>query len=401
MNKELQNEYDVIIIGGGVAGLSAALSLKDTNLKILLLERKVKYIDVNRGDTLYPHSLDILQKWNVLDSLIAKGAVKSHQFQIFRNNDDTLNVNIVDNTSYNNKFLLSLNHEQIEQSLYDNLLKCENITIVLGANVTKVTESVLGYESILLKHNGEDMIIKAHLFIGCDGRDSFLRKMSEIEYVTQDFIHDIIILTSTHPFEYNNQTWLVYGRQHEILVGPLPDNKCRLSVIVKKDQTSLWMKMNEQEIEAAIKNESLLFDDCVIQKNESHIYEIKMSLAQKFYDRNLVLLGDSAHTVHPISGQGMALAISDAYLLANLIKNFITTHELSISEAIKISAAYNSERRVIVEKLQKEVANLGNLLVSDSIKYFIPRLFLTNIAPKLPFFEYEIENMVKSEVEKF
>ena len=92
MPQNILPEYDIIIIGGGVAGLAIANALKKTNLSILLLERKPKYVDVNRGDTLYPHSIDMLEKWGVLDSILSKGPIKSnnarsrkYHFKIIRN----------------------------------------------------------------------------------------------------------------------------------------------------------------------------------------------------------------------------------------------------------------------------------------------------------------------------
>lgn len=395
-----ENIYDIIIIGGGVAGLSFANSMKNTNLKILLLERKPKYIDVNRGDTLFPHTIDILEKWSVLANLLSKGAVQSQNLCLYQNDKKSIDINIVEKAIAKNKYLLSLDHVLIEESLYESLQSSSNVTVLLGANVSEFVEDIQGYKSVKYKHEGKDCIASSNLFISADGRDSIMRKKYNIEYDTKDFKHDILILTSSRPKDYNNQTWFLYGKKHEMIIGLLPHERIRISLILRDEDTTAFMKMNDEQITELIRSESTLLDTCSVTKNESHIYEIKSSIASKFHHNNLILLGDCAHTIHPVSGQGMSLAVSDAEELSNLI-SALGKGNLDMNNSLKICKSYDNKRRDYVVQREEKINKLGNLLISENSVVDLARIFLVDLIDAVPLFEKQIAEMVQSEIAKF
>jgi 2-polyprenyl-6-methoxyphenol hydroxylase-like FAD-dependent oxidoreductase len=403
---DLKDKYDIVIIGGGVAGLSCAHDLKNTGLDVLLLERKPKYVDMNRGDTLYPHSLDILKRWDMLQKILDRGAIKSEKIFIYQDDKESIELEIIDKNRQGEKNFLSLDHVLIEQTLFDGLVDNPHITLALGANVTEIVESAQCIDRVIVKVSGEEKIISGKLFICADGRDSNTRNIINVSYDTHDFDHDILILTSTVPDQYNFQSWFVYGKHHEMLIGPLPENRMRISLILKDGETMEWMKMNDEEITKKIREESQLLSSCNVTKNESHIYEIKSSTANAFNYKNMILVGDSAHTVHPVSGQGMALAITDADTLGSIISKLLSSESdpqevFNIKSCLEISEKYTNLRRPIVCERQKEVIRLGSLLVSENPVVDLMRIFLIDMIDASSLFERYIEGMLQSEVDKF
>lgn len=392
--------YDVIIVGGGIAGLAAVNSLQNSFLKILLLERKPKIMDVNRGDTLYPHTLDILNKWGIRDRLLQKGAVKSNKIEIFQDPDITVPLDIISLDRHENNFLLSLNHELIEEAMSENITS-PNVTTINGANVTKIIEENGNYSKLTYNLHGQEVSVNTKLIIAADGRDSLLRHQAEIQYDTYDFHFVIVILDSTPPANFSGQSMFVYGKDHEIIVGPLPNNRVRLSLIIPESETTTWMKMNDDEISAAIASQSVIFQDSKVMKSVSHIYEIRSSLAQNLAKNNLVLIGDSAHTVHPISGQGMALAVSDADLVAEKILSLVQNSTFTTENISSSLSQYSNDRIPYVKKLQDEIISLGNLLISENRVKDLTRIFMLHMIHEVPDFEHKIESILQAEEEKF
>ena len=387
-------EFDVVIIGAGVAGLAFANALKNSPLKVLLLERKPKLMDVNRGDTLYPHSLDILEKWGVKQNLINNGAIKSQKISLVNTEKIIADLDIISSSRAGTHEMLSLQHELIEKSLFDGLLGSQNITLVQGANVHEFVEED-GQFSLEYKHDSQDIKIKSRLFVAADGRDSLCRTSARIAYPSIDFDHNIVILDSTLPANYNRQNWFLYGKDYKLIIGPLPGDKVRVSIIVSKDETMKWMQMSAEEATQIIRAQSLFFSQCVITKSQSHLYELRSCLAEKFNEKNLVLIGDSAHTVHPISGQGMSLAISDADSLATLLL------QDTKSDFSSVAQKYSESRVLVISSLQNEVNNLGSMLMSEDSIVKLARLFMISTLNESIEFEERIEKVLQAEIEKF
>ena len=71
-----RQDFDVAIIGGGIAGPAMACALAPTGWRVLLVERSAEPIDTARGDHLQPHTCEWLDEWGVLDSMWELGAEK-------------------------------------------------------------------------------------------------------------------------------------------------------------------------------------------------------------------------------------------------------------------------------------------------------------------------------------
>lgn len=324
-------QQEVIIVGGGMVGLSLALMLAKTNIAVKLLEaiKYPNYDDPNlapyhssfdaRNSALSRRSVQIYQElglWN---------ALQEHATPI-------LEVNITEQGSFGKARLLA-EQEKVESfgQVIENAwlgrvllsqVKSEPlIELIDGVQVTALYQNQdLAY--IEAVQGGEQLKFQSKLLIAADGRDSFCRQALGVGASVHEY-DQVAIVTSVLTSKPHHQVGFErFSPLGPLALLPLP-GEYRRSVVwpVPKGTEHEWMgEENDQHFLDALQQTYGDRAGKFLKTGRRFSFPLMQVLAEKQAVGRVVLMGNAAHTIHPVAGQGFNLCMRDAYVLVRYLK---------------------------------------------------------------------------------
>ena len=333
-------QQEVIIVGGGMVGLSLALMLAKANIAVKLLEaiKYPNYDDVNlapyhssfdaRNSALSRRSVQIYQELGLWHAL------QAHATPI-------LEVHITEQGSFG-KARLKAEQEKVEsfgqvienawlgRVLLTEVRKQPLIELIDGVQVTSLTQD--SDQALIEAIRGEEHLsLQAKLVIAADGRDSFCRKALGIGASEHDYDQVAIITTVQTSKPHKHVGFERFSHLGPLALLPLP-GEYRRSVVwpVKKGTEGEWLgDENDQHFLDALQE---TYGDRAgkFQKTGKRFsFPLSQVLAEKQAVGRVVLMGNAAHTIHPVAGQGFNLCMRDAYVLVRYL-----TEQLAQSDDI-------------------------------------------------------------------
>lgn len=324
-------QQEVIIVGGGMVGLSLALMLAKANIAVKLLEaiQYPNYDDANlapyhssfdaRNSALSRRSVQIYQELGLWDAL------QEHAVPI-------LEVHITEQGSFG-KARLQAEQEKVESfgQVIENAwlgrvlltqVRAEPlIELIDGVKVTSLTQDAdLAY--LEAQRGSEVLKLQSKLVIAADGRDSFCRKALGIGVDEHDYDQVAIVTTVQTSKPHNHVGFERFSPLGPLALLPLP-GEYRRSVVwpVKKGTEHEWLgEDNDQHFLDALQQ---TYGDRAgkFQKTGRRFsFPLSQVLAEKQAVGRVVLMGNAAHTIHPVAGQGFNLCMRDAYVLVRYLK---------------------------------------------------------------------------------
>ena len=319
-------QQDIIIVGGGMVGLSLALMLAKAKIGVKLLEaiKYPNYDDANlapyhssfdaRNSALSRRSVQIYQELGLWDAL------QEHATPI-------LQVDITEQGSFG-KARLRAEQEKVEsfgqvienawlgRVLLTQVRQQPLIELIDGVQVTALTQNE-DFASIEAIRGEETLTLNAKLVIAADGRDSFCRKALGIGASVHDYDQVAIVTTVQTSKPHGHVGFERFSHLGPLALLPLP-GEYRRSVVwpVKKGTEDEWLgEENDQHFLDALQE---TYGDRAgkFQKTGKRFcFPLSQVLAEKQAVGRVVLMGNAAHTIHPVAGQGFNLCMRDAYVL--------------------------------------------------------------------------------------
>jgi 2-octaprenylphenol hydroxylase len=380
------SQYDIIIVGAGIVGATAALALtKKTFLKIALLDSKTLAGTWNtsqaeeRVSAVTLASQRIFQRLQVWDAIIAKRISPYKKMHVWDANGD--GEIIFDCAKLNTSALGYIIEDAVMRHALLEALRAEkNIQTLAPVELLSLQDTASGYELTTAQHG----VLKAKLIIAADGANSWLRDAANISLKTRAYDHDAIVATVTTTAPHA-QT----ARQRFLASGPLaflPLSDPHVSSIVWSATPALAQDLLQCDDEnfklrlaSALGGE--LGDIKAVSNRQS--FSLQMRHAQQYVKAGLALIGDAAHTLHPLAGQGVNLGLLDAVALADVIASACEKH--------RDYASFSNLRRY--ERWRKGdnmamlafVAMIKNLFASDAKSVKVLRNAGLNLTNKTDF----------------
>ena len=340
-------EYDVLICGAGVGGLALAIALGQQGYRVLLVDKQSKETLVHRGEFLQPRTLQILQNWEVLSTLLAKGALRMREMRASTSRGvflGQLNYELIPGPF--NHGMVHYYHE-IKASLYEaacSLVEVHHSTNCIDLRFNSSGE-VIGAR--LLSERGEEEI-GARLTVAADGRTSHLRRWVGIPVQMREYPHQLMGLDLEDVDHLEPVMNAFITKKGVRVLYPMPGKRARLYIQIRRGE---FGKIKQQGM--ASWRTQLLQDTPALQVIADYLPKdfssVQLQGAWNFtapvWTRpRFALLGDAAHYVHPAAGQGMNAAIIDAWALASELKATGRGTPLSGEEVAHVLAEYGRKR---------------------------------------------------------
>ncbi len=354
-------QQEVIIVGGGMVGLSLALMLSKANIQVKLLEA-IKYPDYDDANLAAYHS-----SFDARNSALSRRTVQIYQElglwnALQQHATPILEVNITEQGSFG-KARLKAAQENVEnfgqvienawlgRVLLAEVKKQASIELIDGVQVTSLTQDD-DFAFLEAKRDNESIHLQTKLVIAADGRDSFCRRALGIGASEHDYDQVAIVTTVQTSKPHEHVGFERFSHLGPLALLPLP-GEYRRSVVwpVKKGTEGEWLgEENDQHFLDALQQ---TYGDRAgkFQKTGRRFsFPLSQVLAEKQAIGRVVLMGNAAHTIHPVAGQGFNLCMRDAHVLVRYLTEQLEKNadlgESSVLQAYE-KARLKDQQRVI------------------------------------------------------
>ncbi|MBS0236248.1 MAG: FAD-dependent monooxygenase [Proteobacteria bacterium] len=359
----MQNQQTATIIGGGHSGLTAAIMLAKLGINIVVLERseyankKNSHQEPSRLLALAKGSVDAYRKAGVAN--IAELGQSINHIRVYDRGSGAIIDYAPEEVGYDN-FGYMLPERVLMQLLLESAAKYENIEIRYGVQPTKVEQQT----HQVLVHYPEAKSLSAELLVLADGRNSKLAKRIGLESQECDYKQYGIVCDVAHEEDH-------CGVAVELCLpgGPfaiLPKAGGYSSSLVWVEPVGIAedvVRMAHDDIETLIAERFDGYLGRVKLVSQVKLFPLHMVTCRQYYSNRTALIGDTAHAIHPLAGQGFNLAMRDIIALAEQVQAQLDTG-LDIG-SLAMLQEYNNIRKFDTNLMIEATDSLNKILSSN------------------------------------
>ena len=345
----------VTISGGGIIGNYISLRLNQNSIESVVIEKSKNKISANkniRTVTLNPYSKKLLD-----DVGIKIPYAKIKKINVF-DGEGTGSIDFSSDEINEENLSFVVYFNDLEEALKKNVLK----TTFFETEIKNFKENNNGKCEITLSN---DQPINSIFLAGCDGRNSNVAKLASLKPVTSNYEQTAITFTASANLKNPYTAYQIFSERGIFAIMPLP------SSTDQSFYTIVWsvdnLQIEEQSIEDFIKENISYFEKKLKANIKVNSDILSFSLSNHHFENyvtgSLVLIGDAAHSIHPLAGQGINLGFADADAFCEEITN-------------AYQAKINIDKHLVLKRYEIRRKNM-NLLMLKSMDFFV-NLFKSN-----------------------
>ena len=363
----MKREFDLIVVGAGVVGATLAALLRASGLRIAILDARTPPRFDPRAEwdlrvfALSPASRHLLDAAGAWDELPAARVCAYTEMHVW---DATGRGRIhFDCTDVGAAALGYIAESRLLQhALWRQLERAKNITAVCPAEPEVLRFDPEGAELEL--HDGTRL--RARLLVAADGAESAVRKLAGIETSGASYRQQAVVAHVSTEKPHRNTAWQRFLPSGPLALLPLADGRVSLVWSLGQPRAGKILELDDQGFCAAVCEASERVLGQMTGTTPRAAFPLQRLRTREYVRSRLALVGDAAHAVHPLAGQGMNLGLLDAAALAEVIRG-AHARERDIGDLTVL-------RRY--ERMRKD-DNLAMIMALDGFK----RLFSNEIPP--------------------
>ena len=339
MKKIDTSDYDIVVVGAGLVGAAFALLVAQRmpSSKVLVVERGSGLQAAQDSNTrvvaLGGLATGILSELGVLTQL---GAEHNHPYQKMfvwdENSPGELKFDVQDihtNGEHDQSQILGHMIDSIEcnRLLQQQLKTSSNIEFLCQASITSVNRKPtarvgsLGQDLVanIEGVDGLKLSVCTPLLIGADGANSWVRKLAKIPVSEYTYGQRGIVAKLSAEVSHQDTAWQRFLTDGPVGVLPLANNQVSIVWSCGTAKAEQLMAMPEQAFCDSLAEalEHRLGELTLLNKRQT--FPLRSLQAQRYFADRIALLGDAAHCIHPLAGQGANLGFKDADCLSALL----------------------------------------------------------------------------------
>jgi 2-octaprenylphenol hydroxylase len=321
------HEFDVIIVGSGIAGSALACALGGSSMRVAIIEAQalstqwpdqkdsVDGFD-SRVSALTIASQDFLQSISVWPAIVEKRVSPYRHMHVW----DAEGTGSIDFSAsdINEPFLGHIVENRLTvNALVRRMEQCSNVQIIDQMRLEKFSSGDEGNEIVL----ADRRVLRAPLVVAADGANSQIRAQAGFVMREWEYGHKAIVATVQTSKKHQQTAWQRFLPEGPLAFLPLqssnPDEHlCSIVWSAIPQYAENLMEQNDSEFRQSLAAafEYQLGDVTAISSRSC--FPLKQRHAVSYVKTGLALVGDAAHTIHPLAGQGINLGLMDVKVLA-------------------------------------------------------------------------------------
>ena len=305
---------DVAIVGGGMVGLAVACGLQGSGLRVAVIEQAgpapvaADAAPELRVSAINAASEKLLAKLGVWEAILALRASRYHGMEVW--DRDSFGRIAFDDASLGYSHLGHIiENGVIHRALWQKAQQLQEVTLMAPAEVQQVA---WGENEVFLTLKDGNMLT-AKLVVGADGARSWLREKADIPLTSWDYRHHALVATIRTAEPHGAVARQAFHGDGILAFLPLSDpHLCSIVWSLSQEEAQRMQQADEAGFNQAL---NLAFDNrlglCQVE-SERLVFPLTGRYARQFAAHRLALVGDAAHTIHPLAGQVVNLCFMDA-----------------------------------------------------------------------------------------
>lgn len=346
-------QFDVIVVGGGPAGLAAAIALGVEGARTALIARRAPYSD-NRTTALLGGSVDMLRRLDIWRRCQHEAAL----LRVMRLIDDTgrliraPEVHFhaaeigLDTFGYNveNRLLLVAMEDRAAELATLSRVDDDAIEIAPGTDAVTVRTRTSG-------------LLAAPLVVGADGRRSACRESAGIAVKRRPLNQTAITFNVRHTRPHKDESTEFHTRHGQCVFVPLTGDRSSIVWVVAPGDAERLMALSDADLSVEIERQSHSILGKMTVEPGRFAFPLAIEEPDRIADRRIALVGEAAHVAPPVGAQGLNLGLRDAAALADIVADARARHA-DLGGADTLSRYQHLRRIDIMERvLGIDIAN--------------------------------------------
>ena len=306
--------YDVAVVGGGPAGLSAAIALAQTGIRTALIARRTPYAD-NRTTALLGGSVDFLDELAVWPRCRDKAA----PLTTMRLVDDTGRLIRAPEVRFESAeigfeaFGYNIENRSLVAALEERAAELSNLT-----RLDDEAENVSADESAVAIKTGGGTSLAARLVVGADGRQSLCREAAGIAVSRQELTQSALTFNVSHSRPHQSISTEFHTPEGPRVFVPLPGNRCSVVWVASAKEAERLMALDDAGLSASVERQSHSILGRLSVEAGRNLFPLAIERPARFAKNRIALVGEAAHVIPPIGAQGLNLGLRDAADIADV-----------------------------------------------------------------------------------
>ena len=313
-------DFDVIIVGAGLVGASLALALRGAGLRIAVVDTQLPRPVVDPTDwdsrvyAISPGSAEFLETCGAWSALDADRVCRIEDMHVF--GDDA--VSALKFGAYDaglRELAVIVENRELQRALGQVLESAPQVEIIAPVTCTELNFTTAAAQLAL----ADGRRLQARLIVGADGADSWVRRQAAIDVTTRPYQQTAVVANFALARPHRGVAAQWFLRDGVLALLPLPGARVSMvwSTAIEHAAQLLALTADELAAQVAAAAQNKFGDMSLI--TPAAAFPLRMQRVRRLIQPRLALIGDAAHNVHPLAGQGVNLGFRDARELAQVL----------------------------------------------------------------------------------
>jgi 2-octaprenyl-6-methoxyphenol hydroxylase len=321
----MELDSDIIIVGGGLNGSLLAIAAAKIGFSTIVLDSKETHSDElnsfdGRSYALAASSVRLLKNLDI--------------FEDIRDcSQPILDIEILDGKLVQgpSQFSLHFDNNEIHDGPMGYMIEDRFIQKALFAKILASKRIDYKFDSKVIKHyrqgsyisvrldNGQKLRTK--LVVGADGRNSDIAKQAKIKKSGWRYKQNALVCAIEHEIDHKGLAWQYFLPSGPLAILPMTGNRSSIVWTEKTNDADAISLLDDNQYMEILNSRLGSFLGKSKLMGGRHSFPLELRIADRFIDDRLALIGDAAHSVHPIAGQGLNAGFKDVAVLAHVLQD--------------------------------------------------------------------------------
>lgn len=338
----MNHQFDVIVVGGGIVGLTAALTIARQNLSVAIIDKSdLKINSLRPNERVFAINqasqqlLTLLEVWPLIDSRHLSPYQHMHIWDAANGASIDFDARMI----AHNKLGFIVSEMVLKEALLRKIAQNSQITLLAQQTISSLTEQS---ESINIASKQDSW--RTQLVMIADGANSPCRQLLQIPMISWPYHQSALVTNVVTEKGHQKTAYQVFNPDGPLAFLPLAaSHECSIVWSTSSQHAQQLLTLPEEDFNHQLTQAFAAKLGQVRVQSPRYQFPLIMRHAKNYVGPRWVLLGDAAHTIHPLAGLGLNLGLADvAFWLTDLAK----TPQHLVSK--KMLASFQRQRKAEV-----------------------------------------------------